>query len=88
MSDGMVQSFTLFFSYVSQAEKAHEKDEEEEKEKEKEKEAEDDDDEDICEHSFMLRDDLGLVCKICGIIQKKIETIFDFQFKKVNLTSI
>lgn len=52
-------------------------------ENETEKVAEDDDEEDICEHSFMLRDDLGLVCKICGIIKKKIETIFDFQFKKV-----
>jgi hypothetical protein len=75
------------FSFFSQSEKAQEKEEDEEKEKEKEKEAEDDDEEDICEHSFMLRDDLGLVCKICGIIQKKIETIFDFQFKKVNLNS-
>lgn len=51
-------------------------------------EDDDDDEEDTCEHSFMLRDDLGLVCKICGIIKKKIETIFDFQFKKVHMNII
>ncbi|KAJ4816255.1 DNA repair/recombination protein [Rhynchospora pubera] len=67
----------------SKAEMAQEKEEW----KEKEKEVTDDDEEDVCEHSFMLRDDLGLVCKICGIIQKKIETIFDFQFKKSTRTS-
>ncbi|KAI3941281.1 hypothetical protein MKW92_035362, partial [Papaver armeniacum] len=35
-----------------------------------------------CEHSFVLRDDLGYVCRICGVIEKKIEQIFDFQWGK------
>ncbi|XP_078170705.1 SNF2 domain-containing protein / helicase domain-containing protein [Carex rostrata] len=65
----------------SKAEISQEKGEENEKE-EVAVDDDDDDEEDTCEHSFMLRDDLGLVCKICGIIKKKIETIFDFQFKK------
>lgn len=36
-----------------------------------------------CDHSFILKDDLGLVCRICGIIQKGIETIFEFQYSQV-----
>ncbi|KAL6008096.1 hypothetical protein ACLOJK_033602 [Asimina triloba] len=35
-----------------------------------------------CEHSCILKDDLGYVCRICGVIQKSIETIFDFQWIK------
>ncbi|KAI3946767.1 hypothetical protein MKW98_003330, partial [Papaver atlanticum] len=35
-----------------------------------------------CEHSFVLRDDLGYVCRICGVIEKRIEQIFDFQWGK------
>ncbi|KAL9689393.1 hypothetical protein QQ045_009778 [Rhodiola kirilowii] len=34
-----------------------------------------------CEHSLILRDDIGYVCRICGIIQKGIQDIFEFQYK-------
>lgn len=36
-----------------------------------------------CDHSFVLKDDMGLVCRICGIIQKGIEEIIDYQWSKV-----
>uniref|UniRef100_A0A5B7AIW7 Putative SNF2 domain-containing protein CLASSY 2-like n=1 Tax=Davidia involucrata TaxID=16924 RepID=A0A5B7AIW7_DAVIN len=35
-----------------------------------------------CDHSFVLKDDLGYVCRICGVIQKGIETIIEFQYAK------
>ncbi|RRT83974.1 hypothetical protein B296_00005680, partial [Ensete ventricosum] len=38
--------------------------------------------EEECNHSYLLQDDFGLVCRICGVIQKRIETIFDFQWTK------
>lgn len=40
-------------------------------------------DEGDCEHSFVLKDDLGYVCRVCGVIERGIETIFDFQYVKV-----
>ncbi|KAG9443940.1 hypothetical protein H6P81_015280 [Aristolochia fimbriata] len=40
--------------------------------------------EEECEHSCVLKDDLGYVCQICGVIQKSIETIFDFQWGSKN----
>ncbi|XP_020214228.1 protein CHROMATIN REMODELING 35 [Cajanus cajan] len=42
-----------------------------------EEEKEDDD----CDHSFVLKDDLGYVCRVCGVIDRGIETIFEFQYK-------
>lgn len=39
-----------------------------------------------CDHSFVLKDDLGYVCRICGVIDRGIETIFEFQFNKVWLS--
>ncbi|KAG2705733.1 hypothetical protein I3760_05G070300 [Carya illinoinensis] len=36
-----------------------------------------------CDHSFVLKDDLGYVCRICGVIDREIETIFEFQYNKV-----
>ncbi|KAA8546009.1 hypothetical protein F0562_020540 [Nyssa sinensis] len=35
-----------------------------------------------CDHSFVLKDDLGYVCRICGVIQKGIESIIEFQYTK------
>nr|CAD1818312.1 unnamed protein product [Ananas comosus var. bracteatus] len=35
-----------------------------------------------CSHSYVLEDDLGLVCRVCGVIQKSIDTIFDYQWTK------
>lgn len=34
-----------------------------------------------CEHSFVLKDDLGYVCRVCGVIDRGIETLFEFQYK-------
>ncbi|KAL2326437.1 hypothetical protein Fmac_025495 [Flemingia macrophylla] len=34
-----------------------------------------------CDHSFVLKDYLGYVCRVCGIIDRGIETIFEFQYK-------
>lgn len=39
--------------------------------------------EEDCDHSFVLKDDLGYVCRICGVIDRGIETIFEFQYNKV-----
>uniref|UniRef100_A0A803LP98 Uncharacterized protein n=1 Tax=Chenopodium quinoa TaxID=63459 RepID=A0A803LP98_CHEQI len=36
-----------------------------------------------CDHSYVLKDDIGYVCRVCGVIQRAIETIFDFQYIKV-----
>ncbi|KAL0927187.1 hypothetical protein M5K25_001350 [Dendrobium thyrsiflorum] len=40
--------------------------------------------EEECCHSFILKDDLGIVCRVCGVVQRSIETIFDFQWTKQN----
>ncbi|XP_038694237.1 protein CHROMATIN REMODELING 35-like isoform X2 [Tripterygium wilfordii] len=40
-----------------------------------------------CDHSFVLKDDIGYVCRICGKIERGIETIIDVQFNKVKRTS-
>ncbi|KAF9619375.1 hypothetical protein IFM89_006562 [Coptis chinensis] len=40
-----------------------------------------------CGHSFVLKDDLGYVCRVCGVIRKSIDTIFDFQWGKVSKTT-
>ncbi|KAF9588599.1 hypothetical protein IFM89_013686 [Coptis chinensis] len=40
-----------------------------------------------CDHSFILKDDLGYVCRVCGVIQKSIDTIFDYQWGKVSKTT-
>lgn len=42
--------------------------------------------EDECEHSFILKEDIGYVCRICGIIQRSIETIIEFQYAKAKST--
>lgn len=41
-----------------------------------------DEDEQDCDHSYVLKDDIGYVCRVCGIIDKGIETIIDIQYKK------
>ncbi|PVH33199.1 hypothetical protein PAHAL_9G593400 [Panicum hallii] len=38
--------------------------------------------EDACNHDFLLKDDLGIVCRICGLIQQRIENIFEHSWKK------
>ena len=39
-----------------------------------------------CDHSYVLKDDIGYVCRVCGVVQRAIETIFDFQYIKVSIT--
>jgi DNA repair and recombination RAD54-like protein len=39
-----------------------------------------------CDHSFVLKDDIGYVCRICGVIDRGIETIFEFQYNKVRFS--
>ncbi|OMO75593.1 SNF2-related protein [Corchorus olitorius] len=41
-----------------------------------------DDDEEVCDHSFIIKDDVGRVCRICGIIETGIETLIDIQYSK------
>ncbi|KAG8655909.1 protein CHROMATIN REMODELING 35 [Manihot esculenta] len=43
-------------------------------------------DEEYCDHSSVLKDDLGYVCRICGVIQRGIETIIEVQFNKKKST--
>ncbi|KAJ9189687.1 hypothetical protein P3X46_000949 [Hevea brasiliensis] len=43
-------------------------------------------DEEYCDHSFVLKDDLGYVCRICGVIERGIETIIEVQFNKKKST--
>lgn len=38
-----------------------------------------------CEHSFILMDDMGYVCRVCGVIEKSILDIIDVNFSKVSL---
>ncbi|XXG74187.1 hypothetical protein AAC387_Pa07g2972 [Persea americana] len=40
-----------------------------------------------CKHSCVLKEDLGYVCRICGVIEKSIDTIFDFQWIKGTRTT-
>lgn len=42
-----------------------------------------DDQEDDCHHSFILKDDIGYVCRVCGLVQKKIQEMFEFFYPKV-----
>ncbi|KAL0334698.1 UNVERIFIED_CONTAM: protein CHROMATIN REMODELING 35 [Sesamum radiatum] len=39
-------------------------------------------DEEECEHSFILKDDIGDVCRICGVIRRGIEKIIEYNFSK------
>ncbi|KAM7276591.1 hypothetical protein ACFE04_018457 [Oxalis oulophora] len=41
-------------------------------------------DENDCEHSFVLKDYLGYVCRVCGVIDRGIETIIETQTLKRN----
>ncbi|KDP41751.1 hypothetical protein JCGZ_26769 [Jatropha curcas] len=43
-------------------------------------------DEEYCDHSFVLKDDLGDVCRVCGIIKRRIETIIEVQYNKKRST--
>ncbi|KAJ4838606.1 Protein CHROMATIN REMODELING 35 [Turnera subulata] len=39
-------------------------------------------DEDKCDHSFIMKEDIGSVCRICGLIGRSIDKIFEFQYHK------
>ncbi|KAL8242550.1 hypothetical protein R6Q59_012852 [Mikania micrantha] len=36
-------------------------------------------DEQECDHSYILKDDIGYVCRVCGLIKRSIESIIEFQ---------
>ena len=36
-----------------------------------------------CDHSYIFRDDIGHVCRVCGVVDKSIESIIEFQRPKV-----
>lgn len=40
-------------------------------------------DEEECDHSFILKDDIGYVCRVCGVVERSIESIIEFQRPKV-----
>ncbi|CAA7399185.1 unnamed protein product [Spirodela intermedia] len=40
-----------------------------------------------CEHDYLLKDDIGVVCQVCGVIKKRISTIFDYQWRKGSETT-
>ncbi|KAI4298300.1 hypothetical protein L6164_031877 [Bauhinia variegata] len=40
-----------------------------------------------CDHSLVLKDDIGYVCRICGIIKTGIESVFEFSYNKGKRTS-
>lgn len=35
-----------------------------------------------CVHSVIFKEDLGFVCRVCGIVEKSIENVFDYQWVK------
>ncbi|XP_073270276.1 protein CHROMATIN REMODELING 35-like isoform X3 [Primulina huaijiensis] len=35
-----------------------------------------------CQHTYILKDDIGDVCRICGVIKRGIETIIEYNFSK------
>uniref|UniRef100_A0ACD5WWP8 Uncharacterized protein n=1 Tax=Avena sativa TaxID=4498 RepID=A0ACD5WWP8_AVESA len=37
---------------------------------------------DDCHHDFLMKDDLGIVCRVCGLIQQHIMNIIEVQWKK------
>ncbi|XP_021776013.1 protein CHROMATIN REMODELING 35-like [Chenopodium quinoa] len=39
-------------------------------------------DEDDCDHSYILKDDIGYVCRVCGLVQKGIQDMFEFLYPK------
>jgi DNA repair and recombination protein RAD54 and RAD54-like protein len=41
-----------------------------------------------CNHDIRIHDDLGHVCRICGMIVRRAELIIDYQWKKVCSLSI
>ncbi|XP_040382576.1 protein CHROMATIN REMODELING 35-like [Oryza brachyantha] len=41
---------------------------------------------DDCNHDIRIHEDLGHVCRICGMIVRKAETIIDYQWKKASRT--
>ncbi|XP_076929300.1 protein CHROMATIN REMODELING 35-like [Bidens hawaiensis] len=37
-----------------------------------------------CDHSYILKDDIGYVCRVCGIVQRPIDSIIEFQRPKTS----
>lgn len=43
-------------------------------------------DDEECDHSFILKEDIGYVCRVCGVVERSIESIIEFQRPKVWFT--
>nr|GEU96067.1 protein chromatin remodeling 35-like [Tanacetum cinerariifolium] len=43
----------------------------------------DEEDDKECDHSYIFRDDIGHVCRVCGVVDKSIESIIEFQRPKI-----
>ncbi|KAJ9551741.1 hypothetical protein OSB04_015786 [Centaurea solstitialis] len=41
-------------------------------------------DEEECDHSFILKEDIGYVCRVCGVVERSIESIIEFQRPKAS----
>ncbi|KAI3755588.1 hypothetical protein L1987_55392 [Smallanthus sonchifolius] len=39
-------------------------------------------DEEECDHSFILKEDIGYVCRVCGVVERGIESIIEFKCPK------
>uniref|UniRef100_A0A453LI86 Uncharacterized protein n=1 Tax=Aegilops tauschii subsp. strangulata TaxID=200361 RepID=A0A453LI86_AEGTS len=39
---------------------------------------------DACNHDIQIHEDLGHVCRVCGLIVKRADTIIDYQWRKVS----
>ncbi|KAI3679223.1 hypothetical protein L2E82_51597 [Cichorium intybus] len=37
-----------------------------------------------CDHTFILKEDIGSVCRVCGIIERSIDSIIEFQRPKIS----
>ncbi|KAM0028895.1 putative DNA helicase chromatin remodeling SNF2 family [Helianthus debilis subsp. tardiflorus] len=35
-----------------------------------------------CDHSYILKDDIGYVCRVCGVVERSIESIIEYQRPK------
>ncbi|KAJ0943531.1 putative DNA helicase chromatin remodeling SNF2 family [Helianthus annuus] len=38
--------------------------------------------EEECDHSFIMKEDIGYVCRVCGVVERSIESIIEFQHPK------
>ena len=49
-----------------------------------EKEVDEKEVDNACNHDIQIHEDLGHVCRVCGLIVKRADTIIDYQWRKVS----